>query len=97
MTQVDREYKTVFSRIPEIVADLLKSDRMFEKLEKNEMIKCISVTLKKYLSPEEILAIDEVELTRRIDKLLAIEVMYRLLDDLEPEQIEMFDAAVSGR
>ncbi len=97
MTQVDREYKIVFSRIPEIVADLLRGDRMFERLEKDEMIECISVTLKKYLSPEEILAIDEVELTRRIDKLLAIEVMYRLLDDLEPEQIEMFDAAVSGR
>ncbi|MBO1348137.1 MAG: hypothetical protein EBE86_012410 [Hormoscilla sp. GUM202] len=63
MTKVDREYKTVFSRIPEIVADLLKSDRMFEKLEKNDMSNCISVTMKKYLSPEEILAIDEVELT----------------------------------
>ncbi|MBC6478335.1 MAG: hypothetical protein GDA56_11710 [Hormoscilla sp. GM7CHS1pb] len=64
MTQVDREYKTVFSRIPEIVADKLKSDRLFDDLDKNEMIKQVSITLEKYLSPEQLLAIDEVELTQ---------------------------------
>ncbi|MBC6420985.1 MAG: hypothetical protein GDA43_06320 [Hormoscilla sp. SP5CHS1] len=53
MTKVDREYKTVFSRIPEIVADLLKSDRLFDDLDKNEMIKQVSITLEKYLSPEQ--------------------------------------------
>ena len=95
MTQVGRKYKTVISRIPAIVANLLQSDRLFDDLDKNEMIKQVSITLEKYLSPEQLFAIDEVELTRRIEKLLAIEVMYRLLDDLEPEQIEMFDEAVS--
>jgi len=43
------------------------------------------------------LSISKDELTKRIEKIMAMEVMYGMLDDLTPEQIKDFDTAVKRR
>ncbi|MEH2232333.1 MAG: hypothetical protein V7K71_22355 [Nostoc sp.] len=46
------------------------------------------------LSTEEMRAITEYELTRRIDNILVLEAVSGTLNDLTPEQIKMYDEAV---
>ena len=48
-------------------------------------------------SPEEVREIQEDDLIRRIDKILVLEVVSGMLNDLTPEQIAIFDAVVEGR
>ncbi|GAB4279404.1 MAG: hypothetical protein Fur0025_06650 [Oscillatoriaceae cyanobacterium] len=87
---------TVISRISAIIDKLLASDSLFqERLDKSELLQIFSNILDK-VSPQELIGLDEEELTDRVDKVMATEAMSRLLDDLTPEQIEIFDAAVSG-
>jgi len=47
--------------------------------------------------PLEQISIPEEELTRRIRKIMALEVMSGLLDDLTPEQLEAFETSVKRR
>ncbi len=49
------------------------------------------------LSAEEMRAITEHELTRRIDKILVLEAVSGTLNDLTPEQIKMYDDAVKRK
>lgn len=87
---------TVISRISAIIDKLLASDSLFqERLDKSELLQIFSNILDK-VSPQELIGLDEEELTDRVDKVMATEAMSRLLDDLTPEQMEIFDAAVSG-
>jgi hypothetical protein len=48
-------------------------------------------------SPEEMRTIKEHDLTRRIDKILVLEAVAGTLNDLTPEEIAIFDAAVAGK
>ena len=53
--------------------------------------------LDEVVEPEEIISLDEHRLTKRITGIMAVELVSGMLDDLTPEQMEMFDAAVEGR
>ncbi|WP_199249406.1 hypothetical protein [[Phormidium] sp. ETS-05] len=87
---------TVISRISAVIDKLLASDSLFqERLDKSELLQIFSNILDK-VSPQELIGLDEEELTDRVDKVMATEAMSRLLEDLTPEQMEIFDAAVSG-
>lgn len=55
------------------------------------------VSLLEKFSLEDMRAISEHELTRRIKKIMTLEAVSGTLNDLTPEQIEIFDAAVEGR
>ncbi|MDB9517542.1 hypothetical protein PN466_11340 [Roseofilum reptotaenium CS-1145] len=46
---------------------------------------------------DSILLLEEQELLRRVDLLMATELVYGMLDTLTPEEIAQFDAAVAGR
>ncbi len=46
---------------------------------------------------EEILSLEEEKLVKRVDALMATELLYGMLDELTPEQMARFDAAVEGR
>ena len=85
------------ARITAIVDRLLKNDSFFQnKLNQPETSKLL-VNLFTQDLIEVIKDISDEELTRRIDFILAIEAVAGTLNDLTPEQIEMFDAAVEGR
>lgn len=97
MYEVSDEKKEVLSRVSPIVEKLIQGDSLFQdKLDKDEMIQ-LMVSLFAKFSPEELRAISDKELTKRIESILVIEAMAGLLDDFTPEQMEMFDAAVEGR
>ena len=48
-------------------------------------------------SPAQMRAIKDHDLTRRIGKILTLEAVAGTLNDLTPEEIAIFDAAVEGK
>lgn len=92
------ESKDVFlARISPIVDSLFKNNSFFqEKLDKTEIVQHLTDLFKK-LSLEEFTAIDNDDLTKRINFLMLVEATAGMLNDLTPEEMEIFDAAVEGR
>lgn len=97
MQEVSGKKDAFISRISAIVDNLIQNDTLFQKLDKAELIQFLSTLVEENLSTKQLSTIDDDELTRRIDKVMAIEVMSGLLDDLTSEQREIFEAAVEGR
>ncbi|NER33984.1 MAG: hypothetical protein F6J93_08055 [Oscillatoria sp. SIO1A7] len=98
MTQGTIEKDAVTARISRLVENLMEKESWFrEKLDLEEMVSYISGLAKAKFSPEELQAIDDEDLTERIDKVMAVHAVGGMLDDLTPEEMEIFDAAVEGR
>ncbi|MBD2388231.1 hypothetical protein [Cylindrospermum sp. FACHB-282] len=66
------------------------------KLNQLEMINML-VELFGQFSPAEMREIKDYDLIKRIDKILVLEAVSGTLNDLTPEEIAIFDAAVEGR
>ncbi|NER36782.1 MAG: hypothetical protein F6J93_22840 [Oscillatoria sp. SIO1A7] len=97
MNQFCTAKDTVLSRISAIVDSLMQKEYLFrERLEKNEIMQVFSNSLEK-ISPEELVFLDDGELTARIDRVMVREAVAGTLNELTPEQMEIFDAAVEGR
>lgn len=97
MYEISDEKRTALARVETIVEDLFKSNSFFqERLDEAETIKHLSDLFGKF-STEELNAITDEELTRRIDFILVINRVSGTLNDLTPEEMEKFDAAVSRR
>ena len=90
--------EAALSRISGIVEELTKSDSLYrEELDKTELMQIFSDLLERVVEPEEIISLDVDSLTKRVRGIMAVELVSGMLDDLTPEQMEMFDAAVEGR
>jgi hypothetical protein len=97
MYEISEDKNEVFERVLPIVERLFEGNSLYQvKLDKNEMIQLLVSLLEKF-SLEEMRAIDDYELTRRIKKNMTLEAVSGTLNDLTPEQIEIFDAAVEGK
>ena len=97
MIQVSDKKETLLLRISPIVDGLLQSEHKYqEKFSYEEIMKVFSDLLEE-VGAEEIINLKQEELTNRIKRVMAIEAMAGMLNDLTPEQIELFDAAVEGR
>ncbi|MBD2778836.1 hypothetical protein [Iningainema tapete] len=97
MQEVYSQKHEIIARISPIVEKLFQSNSLYlVKLDQQEMIEML-VILFGVLSPEEMRAISEHQLTDRIDKLLVLEAVSGTLNDLTPEQIKIFDEVVEGR
>jgi hypothetical protein len=97
MYDIKLEKTEVTNRIALIVDKFFQDNSLYqEKLDKEEVLKLL-LNLFGDLSPEEIKAIDEHELTRRIRKIMTLHAVAGTLNDLTPEQIKIFDEAVEGR
>ena len=98
MTQSTIEKNAVTARISRIVENLMDKETWYrEKLDRGEMVNYVSGLIEEYLSPEELQEIDDEDLSDRIRKVLTLEAVSGTLNDLTPEQMEIFDAAVEGR
>ena len=98
MTQRTIENDAVTARISRIVEELMEKESWFrEKLDREEIVNYLSGLIQEHLSPEELQEIDDEDLSNRIRKVLTLEAVFGMLDDLTPEQIEILDAAVQGR
>lgn len=97
MYEVYKEKNEVLSRVSPIVEKLIQGNSLFQvKLNKEEMIQIMENLFEKF-SPEEMRTITDNELSRRITKIMMLEAVSGTLNDLTPEEIEIFDAAVEGR
>ncbi|RCJ26011.1 hypothetical protein A6770_26970 [Nostoc minutum NIES-26] len=97
MAEVANYDQEVLNRIAPIVEKLIKGNSLYQvKLNQQEMIEML-VELFGQFSPKEMRAIPEHDLTRRIRKILTLEAVSGTLNDLPPEQIAIFDAAVEGK
>jgi hypothetical protein len=97
MQEVSNYTQELTDRISLVVEKLFKSNSLYlVKLKRWDMIEML-VELFGQFSPEEMRAIKDEDLTRRIDKILVLEAVSGTLSDLTPEQIQMFDEAVEGR
>ncbi len=90
------EPSTELSRVSKIVDKLMNDNEIFNKLDKDKFME-FWATLMSEMPSVQLTSISEDELTRRIDKVMAIEAMSGMLNDLTPEQIKSFDAAVKRR
>ena len=84
-------------RISHVVDKLFRGSSFYMvKLDQYEMTEML-IELFSRFSPEEMRTIKEHDLTRRIDKILVLEAVAGTLNDLTPEEIAIFDAAVAGK
>ncbi|WP_071187705.1 hypothetical protein [Trichormus sp. NMC-1] len=84
-------------RISHVVDKLFRGSSFYMvKLDQYEMTEML-IELFSRFSPEEMRAIKEHDLTRRISKILTLEAVAGTLNDLTPEEIAIFDAAVARK
>jgi uncharacterized protein YfkK (UPF0435 family) len=84
-------------RISHVVDKLFRGSSFYMvKLDQYEMTATL-IELFSRFSPEEMRAIKEHDLTRRISKILTLEAVAGTLNDLTPEEIAIFDAAVARK
>jgi len=67
-----------------------------DKLDRNRVMQIFS-DWQENIALEEIWSLEEEKLIKRVDALMANDFRSGMLDDLTPEQMAMFDAAVEGR
>jgi predicted CopG family antitoxin len=97
MQEVSSYNHELINRISPIVEKLFKANSLYlVKLKKQEMIEMLA-NLFGQLSSEEMRAIKDNDLTLRIDKILVLEAVSGTLNDLTPEQIQMYDEAVKRK
>ena len=84
-------------RISHVVDKLFRGSSFYMvKLDQYEMAEML-IELFSRFSPEEMRAIKEHDLTKRISKILTLEAVAGTLNDLTPEEIAIFDAAVARK
>lgn len=97
MQEISSQRDVLIARILPIVEKLFQDNNLYQlKLGKQEMIEML-VNMFGQFTPEEMKAITETDLTRRIDKILVLEAVSGTLNDLTPEQIKMYDEAVKRK
>jgi uncharacterized membrane protein YheB (UPF0754 family) len=91
----ERKRDELLKQMSELMDKLITEEDIFKRIDKNKLFKSLSPMLDKL--PLERISIPKDELTKRIRKILALEAMFGLLDDLTPEQLEAFEASVERR
>ncbi len=94
MDEVFEEKNEFIARISPIVEKLLQGDSVFKELNKEEIMKVLSILLGENFSSEEIRAMSDDTLTYRIKGIMAVEVMSGLVKNFSPEEMAEFNAAV---
>lgn len=84
-------------RLAPLVNHLLSTDDVYKnEFNANKLLEYL-VGEMEYYKPAEFLAIRDDDLTGRVERLMALELVYGLLDDFSVEEMQLFDEAVAGR
>ncbi len=86
--------KEILSRISKIVDELAEQPH-FKKVDKPNLMKRLAALVEKY--PEHVLSLTDDEFAQRIEKMMVIELVAGMLQELTPEEMESFDEAVKRR
>ena len=82
-------------RISKMIDKLTEDDGILKEVDRTKMMESLSDLIEK--SPQQLMSVTDDELTGRIEKVMLIEVMSGMLNELSPAQIESFEAAVKRR
>lgn len=97
MSKVSVSIDNIFqNRVIPIVENFLATDRLLENLDRDEMVGVIVDVLMRNYSPKQLQEMTDETVTCKIKRILEGQVMFGLLSDLTPIEIEEFDAAVRG-
>ncbi len=95
---VESPKNTALNRISKIIDQTFEDSEVYrEEINKGEFMQYFSDRMENGLPPEDFISITEGELVRMVRQHMAIDVLFGLLSDLTPEEMEIFDAAVEGR
>ncbi len=98
MVQVYSDRDVVRDRITPLIDNLFRNSPLFQqKLKREEIIPLLSTSLKKNLTVEQLATMTDNELTRKLRRTMVIEAVSGTLNDLAPEEIARFDAAVKRK
>ncbi|OJJ24776.1 hypothetical protein BI308_15205 [Roseofilum reptotaenium AO1-A] len=86
-----------FCELSNIVQKLMDENSCFREQLDRQKITEMLLNVFESVDRDSILLLEEQELLRRVDLLMATELVYGMLDTLTPEEIAQFDAAVAGR
>ncbi|AFY48763.1 hypothetical protein Nos7524_2950 [Nostoc sp. PCC 7524] len=87
-------YQSNSQKLTEIVKTLIDNNTLYqENLDKQEMIEVINRTFDPAAVPD-LESISEEELTKRIKRILSLHLVSGMLNDLTPEQMQLFDESV---
>ena len=93
MTQIIN-HQSNYQKLTEIVKTLIDNNPLYqENLDKQAMITNINRTFDPIAVPD-INSISEEELTKRIKSILSLNLVSGMLNDLTPEQMQIFDESV---
>lgn len=84
----------LIDRITPIMKNCLATDDLLQNLEQDEMIKEMVKVLMRNYSAKELEEFSDEVLTNKIRKVLGIEVLSHLFDDLTPQEIASYEATV---
>jgi hypothetical protein len=97
MAEVVSYHQELRERIVPIVERLFQGNSLYVvRLKQREMIEMLVELFAKF-TPEEMREIKDNDLQERIDSILVLEAVAGTLNDLTPEEIAIFDAAVTGK
>ncbi|HEY9799552.1 MAG TPA: hypothetical protein V6D25_04280 [Leptolyngbyaceae cyanobacterium] len=97
MAEVVSYHQELRERIAPIVEKLSEGNSLYVvRLKQREMIEMLVELFAKF-TPEEMREIKNNDLQERIDSILVLEAVSGTLNDLTPEEIAIFDAAVAGK
>ncbi|HIK12555.1 MAG TPA: hypothetical protein IGS52_20245 [Oscillatoriaceae cyanobacterium M33_DOE_052] len=97
MAEVTTSKNIALSRIESIVDQLMQTNSLYQEELSKEEVMAIYANLLDKVSPEMLMALDDERLTKRVRRVMATQMMTKLLDGLTPEEVEIFNAAVEGR
>ena len=93
MTQIIN-HQSNYQKLTEIVKTLIDNNPLYqENLDKEKMLEVINRTFDPVAVPD-VNSISEEELTKRIKSILSLHLVSGMLNDLTPEQMQIFDESV---
>jgi uncharacterized membrane-anchored protein YjiN (DUF445 family) len=88
--------KVYYSSIQDLVEELIENNSIFDGLDKNKIVQLISRLIME-LHDEQLAEITKNDLKNRIEKIMLVETMAGMLNDLSPAQVKSFDEAIDRR
>ena len=93
MTQIIN-HQSNYQKLTEIVKTLIDNNPLYqENLDKEKMLEVINRTFDPVAVPD-VNSISEEELMKRIKSILSLHLVSGMLNDLTPEQMQIFDESV---
>lgn len=90
--------QTTYKRISAIVENLIANNSVYqERLDQQQMIERMYELFTQPNLGDDVETIADDDLSQRINKILAVEAISGLLNDLTPEEMAIFDEAVKRK